>query len=121
MQLVAVGILTTGDRVSIGVQQWIHAGRVNRPLDTHSCCLKLLVERYDICGRAHSGERTTFRSEIEVDSLGSNLSFSGLFPGTQDITEPQASGPAAELDREDHAQVAVFTDLQNLCSILLDS
>ena len=67
MQLVAVSKLTAGDRVSIGVQQWVHAGRENRPLATHNCCLKLLVELYDICGRAHSGERTVFRSEIEVD------------------------------------------------------
>ncbi len=121
MQLEIVGKLTSGDRVSIGVQEWVHAGRENRPLPSHTCCLKLLVEVYDICGRAHPGERTILRSEVEVDSLGSDLSFSGLFPGSQGITESEASGPAAELDRKDHAQVAVSTDLQNLSRILLDS
>ena len=87
MQLVAVGPLNIGDRVSIGVQYWVHPGREARPLATHNCCLKLLVELYDICGRAHSGESIIFLWKIDVDSLGGNLSFSGLFPGTQSITE----------------------------------
>ena len=66
MQVVAVGKTTIRDQASIRVHDRVHAGRENCPLASHTCCLKRLIEVYDIRDRAHSGERTIFRLEIEV-------------------------------------------------------
>ncbi len=73
-----------------------------------------------IGGGGYPGERTISALESQVTCRGGNLSFSGLFPGAQGVAEQEVSGPAAELDRKDEAQVTVFTDLKNLCRIRLD-